>query len=58
MAVPGPAASIISPMIERPETVVPFLRTVTSASNCHASLTNRAAARAWRPRLLHMVTLR
>ena len=34
------------PMIERPETSVPFFRTHTSASNWVAVLTNRAAARA------------
>jgi hypothetical protein len=33
-------------MMERPETVVPFFPTVTSASNSKASLTKRAAARA------------
>src|SRR5438552_6555741 len=55
---PGPAASIISPMIERPETLMSPLRTVTSASNRSASLTNFAAARACRPRWLRIVTLR
>ena len=49
---PSAAASIISPMIERPETSVPFLRTQTSASNCAAVLTKRAAARACSPRLV------
>ena len=32
-------------MIDRPDTEVPFLRTVTSALNWLAVLTNRAAAR-------------
>ena len=47
--VPEAAASIINPMIERPETAVPFLRTVTSDANCETVLTKRAAARACSP---------
>ncbi len=31
--VPGPAASIINPMIERPDTEVPFFATTISAAN-------------------------
>ena len=50
MRVPGPAASIIKPMIERASTVAPSLVTVTSASKVAASLTNLADALACRPR--------
>src|SRR5580658_10755940 len=53
---PGPAASIISPMIERASTVAPSLETVTSASKVAASLTNLAEARACRPRSLVIST--
>src|SRR5580698_6773612 len=53
---PGPAASIISPMIERASTVAPSLATVTSASKVAASLTNLAEARACRPRSLVIST--
>jgi hypothetical protein len=58
MSVPGPAASIISPMIDWPPTSVPLRSTQISASNSATSLTNFAAARACRPRWLQMVTLR
>ena len=43
---PGPAANIINPMIEIPETALPLLATVISAEKEPASLTNLAAARA------------
>src|SRR3712207_2325146 len=56
MAQPGPAASIISPMIDCASTVWPSLLTVTSASYCAASFTNLAEARACRPRALHTST--
>ena len=52
------AANIIKPMIERPDTSVPFLRTQTSASNSAAVLTKRAAARACSPRWLQIVAIR
>src|SRR5690606_13428685 len=52
MLQPVLAASIISPMIEVPPTVVPSLETVTVASNRLTVWTNFAEARACRPRLL------
>src|SRR5277367_4807460 len=55
---PGPAASIISPMIERASTVWPSRVTVTSASKLPASLTNLAEARACSPRSLTISTVR
>ena len=58
MTAPGAAASIISPMIEEPETSAPFLRTRISASNCTAVLTKRAAARACSPFWLQIVAIR
>src|ERR1700709_509645 len=54
MVVPGPAESIIRPMIEVPPTVSPPRVTRISASNCSTILTNFAEARACRPRLLMM----
>ena len=54
MVVPGPADSIISPMIELPPTVSLPRVTVISALNCSTILTNFADARACRPRLLMM----
>src|SRR5260370_42285217 len=56
MWAPEAAASIISPMIERPDTAVPFLRTQISALNWAAVLTKRAAARACTPRWLQILT--
>src|ERR1700694_1640910 len=54
MDVPGPADSIISPMIEVPPTVsLPFV-TQTSALKRSTICTNLADARACRPRLLMM----
>src|SRR5882724_8329826 len=50
--VPGPADSIISPMIDVPPTVSPPLVTHTSALKRSTICTNFADARAWRPRLL------
>ena len=44
ISVPVDAASIISPMIDTPETSVPRLRTMIRDSNSPASLTNFAAA--------------
>ena len=46
MVVPGPAESIISPMIELPPTDSLPRVTVTSASNSSTSFTNFAEARA------------
>src|SRR4029077_6838324 len=50
--VPGPAASIIRPMIEVPPTVSLPRVTQTSALNFSTICTNFAEARACRPRLL------
>src|SRR5579859_7878397 len=58
MQQPGPAASIIRPMIERASTVWPSLETRTSASKPEAVFTNLAEARACRPRLLTISTVR
>src|ERR1700730_10057404 len=52
--VPGPADSIISPMIEVPPTVSWPLVTQTSALKRSTICTNLAEARACRPRLLMM----
>ena len=54
MEVPGPADSIISPMIEVPPTVSLPLVTQTSALKRSTICTNFAEARACRPRLLMM----
>src|SRR3546814_4706855 len=58
MSQPGPAASIMSPMMEQPGTRVSLFSTVTCASNCSASFTNLAAARACSPFWLDTVTVR
>src|ERR1700692_1099466 len=58
MQQPGRAASIIRPMIERASTVWPSLETRTSASKPEAVFTNLAEARACRPRLLMISTVR
>src|ERR1700736_5628277 len=50
--VPGPAASIIRPMIEVPPTVSPPRVTQTCALKRSTAWTNFAEARAFRPRLL------
>jgi len=50
ITVPGGASNKSSSRISLPGTLVPFLRTHTSASNCPTVLTNRAAARACSPR--------
>src|SRR6185369_8457103 len=55
---PGAAASIISPMIEPPDTSVSPRATFTSASYWPAVLQNLAAARACRPLLLRISTSR
>ena len=54
IVVPGPADSIISPMIEVPPTVSPPRVTQTSALKRSTIWTNFAEARACRPRLLMM----
>src|SRR6185369_11844209 len=48
-SLPGPAPSIMRPMIEVPETDWPSFRTVTCASNLAVHWTNLAEARACRP---------
>jgi hypothetical protein len=52
------ARGIITPMIDFPLTSRPSLRMRTSAVNLLASVTSLAAARAWRPSLLMMSTVR
>ncbi|CCD03273.1 protein of unknown function (plasmid) [Azospirillum baldaniorum] len=54
---PGPAASIIRPMMDSPDTCVSPRRTSISASKVATSFTNFAAARACRPRWLLIVTV-
>jgi hypothetical protein len=54
---PGPAASIISPMIEVPPTEWPSRVTVIAASKVSASFTNLADARACKPLRLRIVTI-
>src|SRR6218665_3369328 len=49
MVEPGPAPSIISPMMELPLTDVPSLMTLIAASKHSALRTKRAEARACRP---------
>ena len=46
IVVPFPAPSIMSPMMERPDTEVPSLITVISLVKCAAASTNFAEARA------------
>src|SRR3546814_10833044 len=58
MSQPGPAASIMSPMIELPGTRVSLFSSVTCASKLSASFTNLAAARTCSPFWLHTVTTR
>jgi hypothetical protein len=58
MLQPGEAASIIRPMIDRASTVWPSLETRTSASKVPASFTNLADARACKPRLFTISTVR
>jgi len=55
MVEPGPAPSIIRPMIELPFTDWPSRTTLISASKHSAVRTKRAEARAWRPLRLTMV---
>src|SRR5690606_31229114 len=56
MVAPGPAPSIMSPMMELPATVVPSRTTWISASKHSAVRTKRADARACRPLRLTMVS--
>ena len=58
MEVPRAAASSSRPMMLLPSMVRPARSTSTCAPNVPASRTNRAAARACRPRLLPIVTAR
>src|SRR4029453_3854979 len=56
ITVPGPAASIIRPIMDVPSTVWPSRMTRTCASKVSAHLTNLAEARACIPLRLQMVT--
>src|SRR5690606_4661384 len=56
MVEPGPAPSIIRPMMESPATEVPSLMTLMEASKHSAVRTKRAEARACRPLRLTMVS--